>query len=533
MPRLPTTQDLGTRVAQNRGQVVDPTAAVTPEMNARAEFASTAQQFTQDLKARRDEMSLHKARISYEKDLIEAENIYDDPDIDLDTALTNHQDALEKAKSKALGMIGNNRVQSALAEDLSLTQLKALESGKDRLRALEADRGLADMNEVLSTARDVALVRDFDTAMDVANDAITTAKSNGYIDAVQEQGLREKYSREVAASAISMKPLKEQKEILSTNHALSSVLPPDTRKKLLEDVNGRLVIEEGMTAADNIRAEGGDRSERLKKAQAIKDPDVRQAATRQVEHDLQQEKLALSETQYDAYQELAKEVIAGKSSAQVITANPQAWDALSAEQQVSLRNMGAKKETDINTYNRLNQLAVDSPDEAYSYFLDNAHKLSPTDAKKWSDRLAKPDELKGYLTRSQRLGSQLNEAGVKKDSDKYYRALEEVDADVVAFEERNGRKPNPKEEQEILDQIFDKVIDTAWYNPFASDKYGFDLTPEQRKEIRQSDELDKFDTVLEQYREARQGDSEIPIVLSDEEIDLVYQNAKRLGLLNE
>lgn len=533
MPRLPTAQDLGTRVAQNRSQVVDPSSSVAPVMQAQGQLVSAAQQFTNDLKSRRDQMALHKARISYQKALIEAESIYDDPSVDLDTALTRHEDALRKARTNALQMVGNKQLQGLLSEDLDLAQLKALDAGRSRLTAIEADRGLADMNEILSTAREVALVRDFDTAMDVANDAITTARGSGYIDAVQEQGLREKYSREVAAAAISVKPLKEQKEILAGDHPLSKVLPTDTRKKLLEDVSGRLVVEDGMRAADEIRLAGGSREERRNKAMQIKDPDVRQAALRQVEHDLQQEKLALAETQYDAYQSLAKEVIAGNSSAQVITANPQAWDALSAEQQIALKNMDAKQGTDIGVYNHLNQLASTSRDRAYDYFLANAHKLSPSDAMKWSDRLAKPEELDGYLTRSQRLGRMLNDAGIKKDSDRYYRALEAVDKDVLAFEQQNGKKPNPKEEQEILNTVFDKVVDSAWFNPFSSDQFGFDLSQQQRTELRESGQLEKFEQILSDYQAARQGSSEVPIVLSDDEIALIYSNAKRMGMLDE
>lgn len=523
--------DLGVRPARDRGQVVVP--GDDPALQAQAQFTGTVQQVTQGIRARRDEMALHKARIHYQKALIEAESIYDDPNLDLDAALTQHHDALQKARSNSLGMVKNNRMQEILAEDLSLAELRAIDAGQSKLRTIERDRGLADMNDILASAREVALVRDFDLAMNVANDAIATARSSGYIDAVQEQGLRQRYAQEVAQAAISVKPLKEQKELLSGKNPLSDVIPTDVRKNLLESVNGRLVLEEGMIAADEIRLAGGGRTDRLNKARAIKDPDVRQAAVRQVEHDLQQEKMALAETQYDAYQELAKDVIAGQTPAAVIAANPQAWDALSAEQQSSLLSMTPKQETDLNVYNNLNRLAATNQEAAYEYFLENAHRLTPADAQKWSDRLAKPNELDGYLTRSQRLGVMLNEAGVKRDSRKFYRAIEEVDKDFLQFMQDNNRRPNPQEEQAILDGVFEKVIDTAWYNPFASDKYGFDLTPEQRRGLREQRRMDKFEDILQQYEAARAGESEVPVVLSPEEIDLVYRNADRMGLLDD
>lgn len=531
MPRLPTGQDLGVRTAQNRGGVVTPSS--DPLLDAQGELIQNVKQFTQNVQARRDEMQLHKARLNYQKSIIQAESVYNDPDADMDQLLAKHQDVLSKGKSESLGMIQNGTIREALAQDLGLAELKSISTGQQKIRALEIDRGLADMNGILADSREIAIAHDFNTAIDIANDAITTARGNGYIDAVQEESLRRKYASEVATASISVKPLKEQRELLSSDNPLSTVIPTDARKKLLEDVNGRLVIEEGMNAADEIRVAGGDREQRLAAARKIKDPDVRQTAIRQVEHDLQQEKLALSETQYDAYQTLAKEVIAGKSSAQVITANPQAWDALSAEQQVALKGMDGKAGTNLGVYNELNRLASVNRDAARDYFYGNYQHLSPADAKKWSDRLAKPDELDGYLSRSQRLGRMLNDAAIKKDSDKYYKALESVDQDVLAFEQQHGRKPNPKEEQEILNTVFDKVIDTAWYNPFASDKFGFDLTQEQRNDLRAQGQLEKFEKILSDYQVYRQNSSEVPVILTEEEIGMLYQEAKIRGDLDE
>jgi hypothetical protein len=532
MPKLPDASQLGTRIPQNRGQVVSGNV----DFSGYQQFGQQVENFGASIKDRQDAMNLQKAKTLFQKAKIQADNSFDQ-DNDFGTYAERYNEALTKAEQDAVKLVNSSRMQEMLKQDIALSRAQGIESIKDLAFQKETESGRATLDEILTTNRENALnattEADRAAAIDLMNDAIGTAEMNSYIDADTAQAMRRKNGQDMAIGMVEMQGLKTQREMLSSGKGAAEIIPADVRKQMLENVDKRLVIEEGLIAADQIRAEGGNRSERLGKVREIKDPNARQAAMRQVEHDFQQEKLALAENQYDAYQGLAKEIIAGRSSASVVMENPQAWDSLTAEQQLKIQSLTQKNDkTDINTYNTLNQMLSGDRDVAYGYFLENAAKLSLSDQKKFSDRFAEPQKLQGYLSKSQRLTIKLEEAGISKDSDSHYRALQAMDEEFTQFEQENGRQPNSKETEQILDGVFDKVVDGSW-NPFVADKYAFDLTRSQRQDLQKKGQLDRFETILSQIQSRLQEEAgDIPIVLTDEEINMYYRRAEQMGLFD-
>jgi hypothetical protein len=310
----------------------------------------------------------------------------------------------------------------------------------------------------------------------------------------------------------------------------------DKRMEMIKVAENKAQTSMALTLANGISAAGGDAKQRLDEANKIGDVKLREQVKQQIEVDLSREKRAKAESQYNAYDTLKKNVIAGQSSLEVSKENPVLWESMSADQQAAIRSMDSStsKSSDLNTYNTLNQLAAKDRNQAYMYFMENASKLSESDIRKWSDRLAKPEELDGYLSNSQRLDTAMFKIGVKKkDTEDYKLAQEQLDSDVIDFQKEKGRKPNAEELDKIINGITDKVVDSAWYNPATSDKYGFNLTPQERKARGQDNKFAIFEKKLSEYTnhlQSQQGD--VPVILTDDQIDKLYKAWDRAGLLN-
>lgn len=518
MPRLPTADDLGLRIAQNNVSTFAESGGETAQ--ALQKFGSTLLAVNNDRRERKNRMAMVKAKTAWQVAKIEADNAFEQ-DTDYETFGQRYSEMLDKAEQQAVGLIEDEQLKSVFQQEILVNRTIGMQQINAKAFQKEKEVGLADLDSVLTAARENALRGGSQFALETANEAIEAAVQNTYMGADDAQALRRKFGQDMAVGLIEVQPLKKQKEMLTAKQGHAELIPLDIRKKMLESVDKQLIHQGAMEAADMVRQEGGSREERLEKVRKIKDADIRKAAESQVLHDLQQEKLGDAELKYDIYQEAAKGIIAGGTVNDFISENPKEWQSLTAEQQSSLMSVQDKgdKKTDLQTWDNLNRIYTQDRNKAYEYFVENAHRLSDTDAKKWSDRLAKPEERDGYLTRTQRLGQMLQSNGIEKGTDEHTESLRFLDEEFMRFEEANGRKPDAKEEQAILDFSFEKAVDGSW-NPFVADKYVFEL-PKDEVNAR------KFERILESYRSR----SDVP--LADDDVMLLYQMAVDKGLIDE
>lgn len=531
MASLPVPEQLGRRSFQDRSQVVTPRYDPTA-LDIVAQTAS-------DIMERRDQASLRKAKLQFQKLKLEADAAFE-TDTDFETYQERYDAMLSKAAESSSGLIRNNRLKEAFKEEISLYQTEGSLAIRNKALKKEIDHGIADLNESLTVGRENYLrattPEDRAFAREGMLEAIEFAESSSYIDADKAQALRQSAALDLAIASVKVEPPSKQIKLLKENKGLIDVIPLDTRLKMIEEASDKGRQEVALAAANSIRANGGDRAARLMEADKITDIETRELVRQQVEVDLGREHRALVDQQYKAYDDLKKKVIEGKSSIEVSTENPDAWNAMSADQQAAIRAMDGKKAKTSNlvVYDTLNRLAARDQTEAYTYFAQNAHKLSDADAKKWSDRLSSDTELTGYLSRSQRLSVAMSKIGINdKKSSNYKLAEEQLDADYQTFQKDKGRAPDAEELDKLIGGVTKKVVDTSWFNPFTSDKYGFDLTPEQRKEVKESGKLDRFNQLLGQY-ESRLADENngVPVILSDDKINALYQAWDQKGYLD-
>lgn len=534
MPELPVPEQLGVRRFQDQSQVVRPSV----DTGGMQRLAGTMQQISSNISERVDQSALQKAKIHFQKKKLEADSAFDQ-DQDFETYQQRYDEMLGKAAEESAKMVRSPRLQELFKQEISLYQAEGSNNIKRRALGKEIERGVADLDESLTIARENYLratdPTDREFARESMMEAIDFAESHSYVDAPKAQELRKSAALDLAIASVKIEKPENQLKLLKENKGLIDLIPMDTRLAMIKSAEGQFETEAALATANSITSLGGDLSQRMKEADKIKDVKLRENVKQQIGVDYNREKAARAEGQYTAYDTLKKDVIAGKSSLEVSKDNPELWNAMSADQQQSIRSMDTSKtkSSDLNVYNTLNQMAAKDRNQAYVYFTENAHKLSDSDIRKWSDRLAKPEELEGFLTRSQRLDTAMFKIGVKKkDTEEYKLAQDQLDKDVVEFQKQKGREPDATELDKLINGVTDKVVDSAWYNPLASDKYGFNLTAQERKARGQNAKISSFEQKLNEYEAYLNRNSEVPVVLTDEQIDNLYMAWDRDGLLD-
>jgi len=535
MALLPVPEQLGERQFQDRSQVVRPQI----DTSGQQRLARTVQQVSSNMNERLDQSSLQKAKIHFQRKKLEADTAFDQ-DQDFETYQQRYDEMLTKAADESSKLVRNPRMQEMFKQEISLYKDEGSANIRRKAFVKEIERGVADLDESITLARENYLrasnPADREFARESIMEAIDFAEASSYVDSAKAQSLRKSAAIDLAIASIDIEPPENQVKLLKENKGIIDLIPMDKRLEMIKVAENKAQTSMALTLANGISAAGGDAKQRLDEANKIGDVKLREQVKQQIEVDLSREKRAKAEAQYNAYDTLKKNVIAGQSSLEVSKENPALWESMSADQQAAIRSMDSSKSksSDLNTYNTLNQLAAKDRNQAYMYFMENASKLSESDIRKWSDRLAKPEELDGYLSNSQRLDTAMFKIGVKKkDTEDYKLAQEQLDSDVIEFQKEKGRKPNAEELDKIINGITDKVVDSAWYNPATSDKYGFNLTPQERKARGQDNKFAIFEKKLSEYTnhlQSQQGD--VPVILTDDQIDKLYKAWDRAGLLN-
>ena len=531
MPELPTSAQLGQRSFQDRSQVVRPQLDMSGQQN----LTNTLQQVSSNINERLDQSSLQKAKVLYQKRKLEADAAFD-KDPDFETHEARYGEMMGKAAEESAKLVRNPRMQEMFKEEISLYQAQGAQQIKARSLAKETEQGVANLDESLTIGRENYLRSvspvDREFARESMMSSIDFAEANGYIKAPQAQSLRQKAAVDLAIASVKIEPAGKQAKLLREHKGLIDVIPSDVRIQMIKEADNQSQTDVALVMAGGIKNKGGDLTTRLQETDKIGDVKVREMVREQVEEDFAREKRAVAERQYSAYDTLKKNVIAGKTSLEVAKENPDAWNSMSGDQQQAIRSMdtGRGERSDLNVYNKLNQLAATNRNEAYDYYVENAYKLSSADAEKWSDRLAKPAELDGYLTRTERLDVALSEIGIKdKKNEKYKLAQDQLDKDTLAFEKEKGRQPNAEELTKLVNGIADTVAEGFW-----SDTYGFDLTPEQRKSRQADAKITRFNSLLDEYKAGlSERQNGAPVILTDDEINKLYKVWDNKGRLDD
>lgn len=276
----------------------------------------------------------------------------------------------------------------------------------------------------------------------------------------------------------------------------------ETRKTLEKSLRTGSIRGESQRLSDEYISSSKSMSEALAKANEIEDSDVRDATVDRLKN-----KYATAETAklYDSERTMANYVNTIETTKSLDSIPPNEWDALEPEQKKSLYEYhqyiveGRNVPTDMQTLYDLKTLAssAETQDDFMKMnLLDYASKLSTEDRKELINlqtamRKADPSAKKildGYRTDQDIVNGTLNSMGIntatKNENEKkrinQFRMA--VDAEVVATQEKTGKKVNNIELQAIADRFATKVITSkGWF--WNTEKHAFELTPEDKGEI--------------------------------------------------
>jgi hypothetical protein len=534
MPTLPTADDLGVRIPQNRGNVVTGNF----DYSGTQQLGSVVENFAAGVKNRQDQINYQKAKTYWQKAKLEADNAFDQ-DGDFGTYLTRYDDMLGKAKEKATGMVTNRRMREEFEMDVDLSLASGLEGMKDYAFKKESEFGVAHLNDTITAGRENYLrattPADKQFALESIMESIDFAQGAGYIGADDAQAHRQSVAVDLAIASVEIEAPQKQVEMLKENKGLIDVIPKDTREKMIDSASAQLVNQQGLEIADSIRVAGGALAERTAEVNKIKDVNVRDAARRQVEHDYSIEKTARLESESANYDAARKALNKGQSIGQWMQENPKSWDGMNGEQQASLLSKGSNVTTDRGAYAAIIDLSAKDANEARNFLHENSHLFSESDFQTWEDRLSKTKELDSFASTNEQVLIKFSQAGFNvaetnfKKKEHYLKAIESIDSDIKKFQEVHGKDPSPDEERKIIDSNFEKIEDRF----FGKDVYSYSLTTEQRQDRDTKRKADKFSTLLNEYKRQLEGDAGVPVTLSEDEISAIYRNADAMGMLDE
>ncbi len=529
MPKLPTAENLGVKPFQDRSTVVRPTA----DTSGQDALVNSLNRVSDRMNERLDRSSLHKAKIHFQKAKLEADHAFDD-DPDFETYQERYDKKLGEAMENAGKMVRNPRMREAFTEQLSLYRAEGNQGIKVKAFNRETDKALADLTESISIGREnylrSTMPADKEFARSAIFDSIANAEESGYIDKLQAEKMRQKTAMDLAVASVEMEAPEKQLEILKSNKGLQNVIPLDMRTKMIDQAKSQLDSKVALDTANQIRQEGGARKDRLSKVNKIKDPDIKNAVRSQVVADLQQENIAEKETQFDIFDNAAKQLIEGKNLNEFRSTQPKQWDAMSAAQQsklIKMANSKEKRETDLGFYHDLTMTYEKDPQQAYDMFLSEAHLLSEADAKSWVKRFAKGQDSDPLLGLDQEFNRRAGESGLKLGPKAKGKAFIRLQEEWDLFQENNpGKKPNAEQQKAMLDRVMGVYEDGFW-----SDTFNFEVDRDKVISRENQAKMEKFDAIVRQVEEEMSSD--VPVELSDEQITLIYQDAVRRGLLDE
>lgn len=257
MPRLPTTEDMGTRPVPQayRGKpIVVPNAGAVAD--AAAGIGAAAYKAGEDALARDDEFRLEKARSEW---LIRQAQIESEAstDQDFDTLEQRTTAALAKARTDAGTFIRSKRGRATFETLMAPTAERTLAGVRERIVAGRRDIGRASTTDTVQKNHEAALQTPDDNlaAQLVLSsvDTISAARGAGWISAQEQQELRTNTLQKFAKDRLSLLPDEKQVELLGKEPAKGSYLawlPTEKRKALFDDAVVRVRTEKRAQRAE-------------------------------------------------------------------------------------------------------------------------------------------------------------------------------------------------------------------------------------------------------------------------------------------
>jgi soluble lytic murein transglycosylase-like protein len=235
MAKLPDANDIGRRAPQISGGVASAdTGAVARAMQGLGQaVASTAGAIGE----KQDRFNYAEAQSDFLKKKLEIMSSFDG-DNDYSTFGDRYNEKIKQARQESANLLRNN-------DDRHLFEIETnndISRGLDQIRGLarnkEVDHGIATLNSTIESNRNAALNAPDESTrqafLKATSDAVQGAFDRGYINEQTLVNTRQKAAIDYATSSIGMMKPEQQISALRDSSGMASILPPDTRKKMMD-----------------------------------------------------------------------------------------------------------------------------------------------------------------------------------------------------------------------------------------------------------------------------------------------------------
>lgn len=235
MPKLPDASDIGRRAPQITGGAASAdTGAVARAMQGFGQAITNAAASVGD---KQDRFNYAEAQSSFLKKKLEIMSAFDG-DNDYSTFGDRYNEKINQARQESAGLLRNNEDRRLFDIETNNDIARGFEQVRGLARSKEVDHGIATLNSTIENNRNAALsATDEQTRQSfikATNDAVQGAFDRGYINEQQLVNTRQKAAMDYATASIGMMKPEQQIAALRGASGMASILPPDTRKKLMD-----------------------------------------------------------------------------------------------------------------------------------------------------------------------------------------------------------------------------------------------------------------------------------------------------------
>ena len=427
-------------------------------------------QIGQQIQEREDRLAVVKQKSDFTQKMIAFESGLDG-DTDYKTYGKRFNDEMEKARQEALGGVKNDFMRKTLDADLGLDISQGLSRMGKRAWQAEKENGLAQMNDILTNNRELALTtKDPNLRESLLNDmkrSIDIAVDNGYIAKDDGGKLHKAVAIDAAEAIVESYDADERKKILEAGEGIVKIIPSDRRKALIEKAEADSIAE--MKKKDWFEQQAKEK--------------LFNSASLSVEQNGSLEGIKTSDW---------------------VKLDQNQRNALKAQAKANAE--GQDIPTDFETYYKLKLMASGSGkgDFAKTDLTQYRDKLGNTEYKELIGYQTairegkKTNNLDDFRTPAQMISKALLDAGIDPSpkegtgsAKKVYAFYNAVGQEQESLQNRLGRKATNSELQQIIDSLIlsGEVAGTGWFgtNVGGEKKGVYQLGPDEKYDIPDQD----------------------------------------------
>lgn len=418
-----------------------------------SELAGTAKQIADD----RTRYQLAKAEADFVTAKTELDNAFDQDD-DFATMPDRYEAAVSKMLGETTTNIEHPSARAFFAEKHKVSVAQGLERIKDLSRAKERDFERGQINDQLNKIRESGLNGDFMASANAAQQLLESAAALGYYSEEEKSKQLKTFRDSMAVGKLEI--MEPEQRTKALNQPWAKNLPSDVRTQLKRDTDKELLATRAMRNVDGYMEKDLDREAVLDEIGKISDSKLRAETERRFEYAYGRKEVAELERYTEIHKEYFVPLLEGEITFDQIPDDQ--LNQLPADMQLSLYNAQAKavsqrKVSDINVVDTLNYYEQSKQfKELRKYYLENAHNLTNTDAKAWSEVSMQgviPPEPKSFLKTQQALVAKLQEIGQHKNMKTRGKLTEQLTDWFYEYQEANGKPPTDKERDAKLDSL--------------------------------------------------------------------------------